>query len=298
MREALVVLGALLFGCDAGPAHYAAALPTRASLAINVPPASAVKPALFYTMTRELSTSLDADAASSFAMIESALASPPTLQDATHAQWGPFASAGSPVMLALAEERVGAADYDFFLGGKAAGAPDSEFTGLLGGKAHWVDATHGSGELEMNFSAMNALDPAKNPATGAIAFVHDNTGDPRTVAVHFADFLDGTPGATPANATYQYAEYADASGSLQFGQRTNFDNDPRGILEDVMLLSRWSSTGAGRADVIAQNGSLPAGFVVHATECWDATTARVYYTEDVDPTKTEGSLSACALPAP
>ena len=68
------------------------------------------------------------------------------------------------------------------------------------------------------------------------------------------------------------------------------------MLEDVALVSRWTASGAGRADLVAANGSLPAGFMVHATECWDASFGRVYYTEDVDASKTEGDVSACALP--
>jgi hypothetical protein len=143
---------------------------------------------------------------------------------------------------------------------------------------------------------MNALDATTNPSTGAIAFVHDNTADPRTVDVHFSDFLGGTPGATPLNATYQYAEHPDTSGSFGFALQTNFDNDPQNILEDATIVSRWLASGAGRADLVASGGSLPTGFVVHATECWDASFNRVFYTEDVDPTKSEGSVSACALP--
>jgi hypothetical protein len=56
------------------------------------------------------------------------------------------------------------------------------------------------------------------------------------------------------------------------------------------------ASGAGRADMVVSGGSLPAGFVVHATECWDTSFARVYYVEDVDATKNEGAESACALP--
>jgi hypothetical protein len=56
------------------------------------------------------------------------------------------------------------------------------------------------------------------------------------------------------------------------------------------------ASGAGRADLVVSGGSLPAGFIVHASECWDANFGRVFYTEDVDPTKMEGSPSGCALP--
>jgi hypothetical protein len=251
--------------------------------------------ATFYVMTRQISTQLNGAASSTFDMIESAVATPPTAEDATHEQWGPFTPALSPMTVALAVQRVDGQDYNFFLGGKLKNT-SGDFMGLLGGSTHTVDAAHSSGQMEVNFTVMNALDPTTQPATGAIAFVHDDTADPRTVAVHFGNFLDGTPGATPLNATYQYAEHPDTSGSFQFALRTNFDSDPNNILEDALLDSRWLASGAGRADLVASGGSLPSGFVVHATECWDANFSRVYYTEDVDPSKTEGNASDCALP--
>jgi hypothetical protein len=295
----------LAVACGAGSEPYQAALPTRAAVAIDVPGASASSvrnegllgtQATFYTMTRQISTQLNGAAATFFGLIEQAVATPPTAHDATHEYWGPFTPALSPATIVLGVMRVDAQDYNFFLGGRPKGAPNSGFMGLLGGSAHRVDLTHGSGQLEVNFTTLNSLDPTTNPSTGAIAFQHDNISDPRTVDVHFGNFLDGKPGSMPLNATYHYVEHPDSSGSFQFSLRTDFDHDPTGDLEDVALISRWLASGAGRSDLIASGGSLPAGFVVHATECWDADFARVFYTEDVDPTKTEGSVSACALP--
>ncbi len=307
MRRALLLLALLTVGCAAGDDPYRAAVPTRDAVAINVPggstgTSSAQEEALlgaqasFYTLTRQISTGLNNGAAMFFGLVEKLVATPPTAHDATNSYWGPFTDALSPMTVELGVNRVDAQDYMFFLGGKPKGAPDSAFMGLFGGTAHPIDAAHGSGELDVNFTELNALDPTVNPATGGIAFKHDNTADPRTVDVQFGNFLDGTPGSTPLDALYHYAEHADQSGSFAFGLRTDFDHDPNGILEDVALSSRWLASGAGRADLVATGGSLPAGFVVHATECWDTTFARVFYTEDVDPTKTEGNVSACALP--
>jgi hypothetical protein len=308
MRTVLLVFmfGGLAAGCSAAGGDYQSALPTRATLAINVPGAGASTSgesqqallgaqADFYTLTVQVSKQLNGAADGFFGMIDTALASPPSAQDASHAVWGPFTPALSPVTVELAVERSDAQDYDFFLGGKPKGAPDSAYVGLMGGSAHTVDAAHGSGTLQVNFSTMNTLDPTTNPSTGAIAFQHDNTADPRTVDVHFGDFV-AQPGATPMNATYHYAEHPDTSGTFQFALRADFDHDPAGALEDVTVMSRWTASGAGRADLIASGGSLPAGFVVHATECWDERFARVFYTEDVDPSKSEGEASACAIP--
>jgi hypothetical protein len=294
-------------GCSGGSGSYQNALPTREELAINVPgPGSAGSSSVrteqtlgaqadFYTMTRQISTQLNGAEAMFFGMIDQAVASPPSGQDASNTYWGPFTPALSPMTVMLAVQKIDDQDYNFFLGGKPKDT-NVDFSGLLGGSAYRMDAGHGSGQMEVNFSEMNALDPTTNPSTGAIAFVHDNTADPRTVDVHFGNFVDGMQGSMPFNATYHYAEHPDTSGSFQFGLRTNFDSDVNGVLEDVALISRWLPTGAGRADLVASGGSLPQGFVVHATECWDASFARVFYVEDVDQTKDEGSIDACALP--
>jgi len=79
-------------------------------------------------------------------------------------------------------------------------------------------------------------------------------------------------------------ELANSSVELATFVRIVYRRDPPNLVEHVAT------------HVQRSGGSLPAGFVVHATECWDATFARVFYTEDVDATKNEGSLSACALP--
>jgi hypothetical protein len=305
MRTFLLSLCSLTFACTAP--DFRSALPTRDAVAINVPGAtvstsSARTEALlgtqgtFYTMTREISTQLNGAAASFFGQIDIALATPPSAHDASHEYWGPFTEALSPMTIELAVEKVDAHDYNFFLGGKPKGAADSAYMGLLGGSSHQAAAGRVSGMMQVNFTEMNALDPTVNRSTGIIAFVHDNTADPRTVDVHFADFLDGsTAGATPLNADYQYTEHPDTSGTFAFALMTNFDNDKNNALEQAVLFSRWVASGAGRSDMVVQGGSLPAGFMVHAIECWDASFLRVYYTEDVDPTKTEGSASACAI---
>jgi hypothetical protein len=308
MRGILLAVGSLWAGCGAGSDGYQAALPTREAVAIQVPTASGVSSAsvrrealgatqaTFYTMTVQISTQLNQATSSMFEMIDDAVATPPSGHDANNEYWGPFTPALSPVTVELGVQKVDRQDYNFFLGGEPKGATSPAFMPLLGGSSHQVDAAHRSGKMEVNFTNMNSLDPTTNAATGAIAFTFDDTADPRTVQVHFGDFLDGKPGSQPVNATYQYAEHPDTSGNFQFGLRANFDSDPNNVLEDVALMSRWLASGAGRADLVATGGSLPAGFVVHATECWDASFARVFYTEDVDPTKTEGSASACALP--
>jgi hypothetical protein len=295
MRSLLLVLAAA--GCNGGGSPQAA-LPTREAVAIHVPGAgsrSLVRPeAAFHRMTGEISTQLNAAAAGFFLFIDEATATPPSAHAASNEYWGPFQPTSSPMTAMLAVQQVDAQNYNFFLGGKLEGAPDSTFTGLLGGSTKVTDAFHGSGQLEVNFTTLHSLDPTAHPETGAIGFVHDNTADPRTVGVHFENFTDNTPGATPFTATYQYAEHADGAGNFQFMMRSNFDNDPNGILEDVAFVSRWVASGAGRADVIAQHGDL--GFEVHAIECWDLNFQRVYYAEDVDPSKSEGDVGACALP--
>src|SRR4030095_6819806 len=101
-------------------------------------------------------------------------------------------------------------------------------------------------------------------------FVHyDNTGNVRIVAIQFEK------GGTP-DAGYQYRENPDGSGSFPFASLQDVNND--GPQETLAINSRWLLRGQGRADVVAEGGSLPAQQIM--TECWDASFGRTFYQEN------------------
>src|SRR5438067_3717501 len=143
MRRVLL-LASLTVGCGAANPS-ATALPAREDVAIQVPGATTNvrreaahigSQAVFYTLTRQISEWVNSLGAMFFDVVDQARATPPSAQDATNAYWGPFTDALSPMTAVLAVQRVDDQNYNFFLGGKPKGAPDSAFAGLFGGKEH------------------------------------------------------------------------------------------------------------------------------------------------------------------
>src|SRR5262245_9041282 len=139
MRRVLLILGSLA-GCGAS-SDFQSGLPTRQELAIEVPgggtTSGASQPELlggqagFCTMTVQISRQLNGAAESFFGQIDTALATPPSVHDDTHAIWGPFTQALSPVAVVLEVHRLDNQNYEFYLAGKPKNGPDSEYTGLM-----------------------------------------------------------------------------------------------------------------------------------------------------------------------
>ena len=109
----------------------------------------------------------------------------------------------------------------------------------------------------------------------------DSTVDPRVIDIEFQK-------AGTADAMYHYSQSHDGSGRFQFVSLQDLKGD--GMLETLGIVSRWLPTGAGRADVVAQGGSLPAPMGM--TECWDASFGRTFYAENGK--LVEGDSATCA----
>ena len=90
--------------------------------------------------------------------------------------------------------------------------------------------------------------------------------------------------------------HADAgAGTVEISGIGDIDDSKTTQLENIHLLSRWTSAGSGRADIELKNGDLP--FTVTARECWSTSFERVYYQDTVNFEPATGQESSCALPA-
>ena len=69
---------------------------------------------------------------------------------------------------------------------------------------------------------------------------------------------------------------------------------PDGTNENVDENSRWESTGAGRADISMTGGDFGSKTVM-ASQCWSASFAQTYYTDNVNYEPTTGDASTCAF---
>ena len=73
------------------------------------------------------------------------------------------------------------------------------------------------------------------------------------------------------------------------------DSEDDGPLpEDATVRSRWTSGGAGRADIQLANGDFGAT-VATAAQCWNTNFRTVYSEYSFDTTLTEGDSGDCAF---
>jgi hypothetical protein len=107
------------------------------------------------------------------------------------------------------------------------------------------------------------------------------------------DFVPVLTGADKGYADVLVTHDAAGAGSVEISGIADIDESKDTQLEDVHLLSRWSTDGSGRADLEMKGGDLP--FTVDASECWSTSFARVYYKDTVDYEPASGEEAACSL---
>lgn len=190
---------------------------------------------------------------------------PPTACGDASCTWGPWTGdQGLNQYELVVTKQAGA--YGYVLSGRPFGAPDTAWVDLLTGTARPVDRDHGSGTFTLDFDAQHA-GLAHGPGYqrkdfGQLAVTYDNT---KNVTVR-AQFL-GAQSQDPAdpcvmNAAYAF-EAAPSGGELQVA----FEN--LGTTAVVSLRTRWSASGAGRADAhyVGPDGAGGAADY-RASECW------------------------------
>lgn len=311
------LFGSFISGCAIDPddsARFREAIPTQEDVALRVPggdptktggningksfgggglriatlPGAGDKTARYYRFTRDLTNSVDFGTAVILGSVWAIVHTEPTSIDAKTAVWGPgAASALEPAVWKLTVKEVGTAEYDYALEGqpKAGGAWLTVMQGHGFGKSR---PEHRTGWFEWDNDAYRTLDPARAKDEGKTKVSFDLTKLPATISVELRP--PSTKGWADVTVTH-----ADAgAGTVEITGLGDIDDTKSTRLEDIRLLSRWTSKGSGRADIEMKNGDLP--FVVTARECWSESFARVYYEDTVSYEPATGAETACALP--
>jgi hypothetical protein len=293
----------LMVGCSGSNNPFADAVPTRASLQINVPgasqPATASSTssvgvaqealvgqlASFYVATRDATRGFNDGVGGFLANIEHILSQPPSAQSATHAVWGPTNDALSPASFRFEIEKLKPNAYAYAFSGKPKGAPDTDWQVVIDGATVVVDPGHSMGDFHVDQALASKLDMTAPPDQDAIHVHFDNTVAPRVLDIAF-----DKAGANDAN--YQYTENPDGSGTFHFV--TPETPNASGALMRTAIASQWTSSGQGRADVAAMVDN-PTMDHFAAAECWDSAFARTYYIENGNPATAEGDPKSCAF---
>jgi hypothetical protein len=124
-------------------------------------------------------------------------------------------------------------------------------------------------------------------ARGSITATYDLTAKHLDLGI---DSIDDR--GQPVVADYAYNETAGGGGDMLF----NIEGNAGGTAanEKITLRSRWQATGAGRADARLAGGDLGTVQAI-ASECWDTSFKRVYYTDSVNFAPAEGVATSCAF---
>jgi hypothetical protein len=289
---ALVALG----GCGGNYSNedldFELALPERDDVVVKLPAQSleTADSAEHYRSTRGVVKGLNGMADAFLSLIDYVRSYPPTERSIGHRQWGPFPAEGHPgwnVRMVL--DRVGQPmRFEYRIEFQATGSAAPWAPLFSGNFAPLGGVRHGRGELHFTAVAARA---AGYPLDGLIGLqtldiAYDTSGYPISLHIDVTDF--------PLNnqASYQYLEQQDGSGSMRFV----FPFAAGGIFASSLeIYSRWVGSGAGRADVKVLAG-LATG--MKGVDCWGIDTRATYVHRDWEKTVEKGSEATCVYPAP
>ena len=254
--------------------------------------------AKYYGFTRHVRKSVNQVAGAVLGSVWIIVHTKPTSVDEKEATWGPWTDSLEPVTYQFRVTEVAEDEYEYRLEGRPKNTQGEFRTVLLGkgwGKGH---SSHGDGSFMLDLDVAHELDPF-NGETGKIKITHDLppniTSDlfsqPRTITAEV------TPSGTDEWYTVTSKSEADGTGTLKVDAFTDADDSNTTKKEDILILSQWNATGAGRADITLTGGDLPFE-KVSAVECWGSDFFQVYYEDSVGYASKEGDVSACAYASP
>ncbi|MEJ7602508.1 MAG: hypothetical protein WKG01_31740 [Kofleriaceae bacterium] len=278
---------------DDPPTELARAIPQPEQIAINLPANANDALALgqladYYVATRGVTLTFNAGSAWVLGLIHAIVQYPVTSVDGNVYTWGPWSGALDPATYKLDVTDVGDGTYDYVLSGRSKTQPTAQFEVIIDGFADPRDGElQGNGQFTIDFDAgkrVNPFDPGD--ARGIVGVTYD------LGARHLdLDIRTTNDAGQPVIAAYAYDEAADGSGDMVFDVEGDAGGTPAD--EQITLRSRWLATGAGRADARLTGGDVGPGAT--ASECWDTSFRRVFYTDSVDFEPTEGDVGSCAF---
>jgi hypothetical protein len=285
------------------PSDIDHAIPTAEQVSINLPQGqtrSIGQLATWYVATRDVTRTFNGASAWVLIVIHTIVQFPVTSVHGDTYTWGPWSGALDPAEYKLDVRAIGDGTYGYQLSGRSKTVAGAKFEVVIDGTADpRAGEAKGSGEFLIDFDASKRVNPVDSAdARGTVDAHYDLAQAHLDLTIMSTDAL-----GKPVLADYAYNETAEG-GNMTFSVSADAGGGP--LPENVTLRSRWLTTGtqigAGRADARLAGGDLGA-LQATASECWDTMFRRVFYTDSVNLTSTEGSASACAfatadLPAP
>jgi hypothetical protein len=283
---------------DAPPDEVAKAIPTSDQVKIKLPETAARvdnamvgQLATYYVVTRDVTRTFNGGAAWVLVLIHTIVQYPVTSTNGNVYTWGPWNgdSALDPAIYKLDVTANADGTFDYVLSGHAKSDTSAHFLSIIDGHADpRPGELRGNGTFQLDFDAARTVDPIDNANNkGQVDVTYDLAAKHLDLAIMSTD-----ASGAPVAATYAYDETADGGGDMTFDVLANVGGTPAN--EDVTIRSRWLATGAGRGDARVAGGDLGSAQAI-ASECWNTTFERVYYTDSANLQTTEGDPAQCAF---
>ena len=277
---------------DEAPKDIDRAIPTADQVAIKLPDSTARSVgqlANWYVATRDVTRMFNGGSAWVLVLIHTIVQFPVTTVDGDTYTWGPWSEALDPAEYKLDVRAVGDGTYAYKLSGRSKTKADAQFEVVIDGTSDpRAGELKGNGEFLIDFDASKRVNPLDNSnAKGSVDVKYDLAQHHLDLTIMSTDAL-----GQPVLADYAYNQAADGGGDMVFDINGNVGGGAK--LETMTLRSRWLGTGAGRADARIAGGDLGA-LQATASECWDTTFKRVFYTDSASFAATEGAQTSCAF---
>jgi hypothetical protein len=243
----------------------------------------------WYVATRDVTRTFNGGATWVLVLVHTIVKFPVTSVDGDTYTWGPWSDALDPAEYKLDVRAVGDGTYEYQLSGRSKTVANSRFEVVIDGNADpRAGDDKGSGDFLIDFDASRRVNPIDaGDAKGSVDVHYD-------LAQRHLDLTISSTDAQgkPVLADYAYNQALDGGGDMVFA--ISGDAGGGAALETATLRSRWLASGAGRADGRIAGGNLGTTQAT-ASECWDTTFRRVFYTDSVSLAATEGAQTACAF---
>jgi hypothetical protein len=208
-------------------------------------------------------------------------ATPPAAKSADHAAWGPITSPDAPGLYRLDVDRQTDGAVAFVMSGRP--KDKDEWKPLFRGVVRVIDDAHRTGEAQVDFANMHAIDPRTDPVQGGVSLRFGNADGVQAVEMTFGGVAgDKSP---PSDAHYVYTRKADGSGGFEFV--THSAATPKQLMR---VETSWAPGGAGRSRATMIDAGVPAAKSL--VECWAPNAGLVFRAEDGSPAAM-GSADCC-----
>lgn len=256
----------------------------------------------FYKLTRDVSGVVNGAGVVVLAIMKAVVLHRPTTLTADSAVWGPWNGGPlDPLTYRVTVKKAGGTSYDYLLEAHAKADANAAFVVLLTGTHTPTLGTNGrplegfgKGTFTLDWDARATL-PAPDDNVGKVTYVYSRESAAAVLSVtaqfrHVKD--DDRPGQV-VDVDYVFSATPGAGGSMEFVRNVPAAMNTQGNRWAVK--SRWAESGAGRTDVAATGGALPAGGAT-ASECWNTSFASVFLSASWAPAAGWGDENAdCAF---